>query len=240
MMVEPHKQAELESYSGPFEPSVYRKPFGEPWKPDYFVKWATIWHAFRSLGIEPETEVLDLGAGPGWTSVFLAESGYRPTALDFAEANIAVTRERADRYGGEVQAVVADMDDFELGRTFGAVLVFDALHHSIRPAAVVNRIAAHLEPGGWVLFGEPSMLHYISLEARRVRREAGWTERGVSVRKLRRDCQAAGLGHCRRFFEGTGPYESRAAGFLWQLVSLAGANVAFAPRVSIWLAARKL
>jgi SAM-dependent methyltransferase len=238
-VLEPHKQAEIESYGGQLPERAYRKPFGQPWEPAYFVKWATIWHAFRELGVPVGTRVLDVGAGFGWTSAFLAESGFQTTALDIAPGTTEVAKARAERCGLEVETVVADMDDFNLGRSFGAALVFDALHHSIRPRAVVERIAQHLAPGGWVLFGEPSLLHYISPGAWRQRQETGWIERGVSVRRLSRYCRSAGLGEFRRFFEGSGPYESRIGGFAWQLLRLCADNVAFAPKASIWLAARR-
>ena len=133
----------------------------------------------------------------------------------------------------------ADMDAFALDELFDLVLVFEALHHSARQRQVVRNIARHLAPGGWVLFGEPSLLHAVSPGARRVHRETGWIERGISVRRLRRDCAAAGLGELRRFHEGTAPYDTRVRGFGWQLARLVAANVAFAPQASVWLAARK-
>jgi 2-polyprenyl-3-methyl-5-hydroxy-6-metoxy-1,4-benzoquinol methylase len=238
-VLEAHKRAEIDSRQGPATREALHKPFGEPWQPDYFIKWATIWHTFQDLGIAPGSSVLDVGAGTGWTSVFLAETGYLPTALDIAPGNTRTVRARAERCGVEVEAVTADMDEFDLGRSFDACLVFDALHHTVRQATVVANIARHVKQGGWVVFGEPSLLHAISPHAWRAHRERGWTERGISVRRLKRDCQAAGFADFHRYFEGTGPYGSRLGGFGWQLIRLCGANVVFAPQSSIWLAARR-
>jgi SAM-dependent methyltransferase len=117
--------------------------------------------------------------------------------------------------------------------------LFDSLHHSRRQADVVRGIARHLRPGGWVVFGEPSWLHAISPHARRVSREQGWVERGVTLRSLRRDCRHAGLGNFRRFFEPTRPYETRGRGFAWNLLCLVGANFLVAPQFLRWLAAQK-
>ena len=69
---EAHKRAEVESRTEAFMAAEASKPFG--WEPDHWVKWATIAHAFRALGIGAGANVLDLGCGPGWTSLFLAES----------------------------------------------------------------------------------------------------------------------------------------------------------------------
>lgn len=219
--------------------SARTKPFGPEWGTSYWTKWATISHALTTLGITPGASLLDVGVGTGWTSVFLAESGFDVTGVDIAPASVEIGDERAARYGVNVRFETADMDYLDLGRTFDAVLVFDALHHSVRQAQVIAGISRHLAPGGWVLFGEPSVLHHISPSARRASREEGWVERGVSPRKLKHDCRAAGLNDFRRFYEGTAPITSSPRHLLWQATRLVASRVAFAPQASVWLAARK-
>jgi 2-polyprenyl-3-methyl-5-hydroxy-6-metoxy-1,4-benzoquinol methylase len=240
--LEPNKRAEIDTAresldSG--EAHLFRKPFGAPWGIEPFLKWATIGYALEALGTAPDTEILDLGCGEGWTSVFLAESGYRPTGIDLAPARIEMAVARAARWSVEATFAVGDMDELDLGRRFDVVLVYDALHHSARQRAVVANVARHLRPGGWALFGEPSWLHAVSPAARRTTRELGWIERGIRIRRLRHDCAAAGLSEFRRFFEPTRPYERRVRGFGWQAVRLAAADVAVAPQASVWLAAKR-
>ena len=237
-MLEPHKQAEIDSRTAEFLAHDATKPFG--WGGESWVKWATIAEAFARLGIPRGARVLDLGAGSGWTSALLAESGYAVTAVDLVPANADATRARATRWSLDVDARAADMDALALDLPpFDAVLVFDALHHSTRQREVVANVARHLAPGGWALFGEPSVLHTISPHARDVNRDLGWTERGVRLRALRRDCRAAGMTRFRRFFEGGRPYESRGREFAVQLIRLAAANIAVAPRTHVWLAASR-
>lgn len=103
-----------------------------------------------------------MGCGPGWTSLSLEESGYPAVGIDIAPAHVEISRARADRWGLSTRFATADMEDFELGEQFDAALVFDALHHSQRHKDVVANIGRHLRPGGWVLFGEPSVLHNVS------------------------------------------------------------------------------
>lgn len=237
-----NKQAEIATAEASLregDPHIFRKPFGAPWGIESFLKWATIASALDLLGVEHDAEILDVGCGEGWTSVFLAESGYRPTGVDLAPARIEMAVARARRWGVDASFVSGDMDHLELGREFDAVLVYDALHHTNRQSQAVTHISKHLRPGGWVLFGEPSLLHAISPHARRTTRELGWVERGIGVRRLRRDCRAAGLSEFRRFFEPSRPYHDRVSGFGWQAVRLATANVAIAPQTSVWLAARR-
>jgi 2-polyprenyl-3-methyl-5-hydroxy-6-metoxy-1,4-benzoquinol methylase len=240
--LEPNKRAEIATARESLdrgEPHSFRKPFGSPWGIEPFLKWATIAYALEQLAVARDAEVLDLGCGEGWTSVFLAESGYRPTGVDLAPARIKMAVGRAARWGVAADFEVGDMETLALGREFDVVLVYDALHHCERQAAVIATVARHLRRGGWVLFGEPSLLHAISPDARRVTRELGWVERGIGVRRLRRDCAAAGLGQFRRFFEPTRPYERRVRGFAWQALRLAAADTFIAPQASVWLAARR-
>lgn len=237
---EQNKLAEIASAeASKHEPRVGTKPFGSEWGTDYWGKWQTISYALYRLGIAKGATVLDVGMGVGWTTVFLAESGFRPTGIDIAPASAAIARDRAARYSAEIETVAADMDDFDLNRTFDAALVFDALHHSIRPADVVARVANHIAPGGWVLFGEPSWLHSISPHARRTSRDEGWVERGVRVRHLKRYCEAAGLSGFRRFYEGTQPHSGRALDFGYQAGRVLAARAASSPKMSVWLAARR-
>ena len=238
---EAHKAAEIEAKKGwpGWEDPIYRKaPFDPRWPIYHWSRWATIAEAFRRLGVEPGSRVLDVGCGI-WTSAFLAEAQYLPLGIDISPAMIAISEERAARWGVPARFKLADMDNLDLGEQFDAALVFDALHHSTRQADVVRGIARHLRPGGWVLFGEPTWLHAISPDARRVSRETGWVERGVTLRSLRRDCRRAGLGNFRRFFEPTRPYESRLREFAWNLARLVGANFLVAPQFLRWLAAQK-
>jgi SAM-dependent methyltransferase len=218
---EPHKQAEVDVRTEEFMHSEAHKPFG--WGAEHWVRWGTVEEAFHRLSIAPPTPVLDVGCGSGWTTLLLAEAGFCAVGIDLVPANVEFARSRADRWTSSAHFEQADMDAFELNPRFGAVLVFDSLHHSRRQAEAVACMARHLEPGGWALFGEPSWLHWISPRARHTTRQRGWSERGLTVRGLRRDCLAAGLDEFRRFFEGTRPYESRTRGFGWQLARLGAA-----------------
>jgi SAM-dependent methyltransferase len=234
---EAHKQAEIDSRTPAFIAAESTKPFG--WESYHWVRWATVAEALRRLAIPRGARVLDVGCGPGWTSLFLAESGYEVTAIDLVPANVELTAQRAARWGASVTAEVADMDELDLGRRFAFVLLHDALHHSRRHPQALERVAAHLEPGGWLLLGETSWLHRLSPSAHRQTRDTGWVERGFTVRGLRGDLRAAGLVEIRRFFQGTAPYESRGREFSWQLVRLLAGNFAAAPRSAIWLAGRR-
>lgn len=232
-----HKQAEIESRTPDFMAHEATKPFG--WESYNWVRWATIEEAIRRLAIPAGASVLDIGCGPGWTSLFLAEAGYDVTAVDLVPANVELTARRAARWGLPVSAQVADMEELELGRQFDFALIYDALHHSARHRRVLAGVAAHVRPGGWLLLGETTWLHRLSPSAHRQSRDSGWLERGFTVRGLRADLRAAGFVDLRRFYQGTHPYESQGREFAWQLARLIAGNFAAAPKAAIWLAGRR-
>jgi SAM-dependent methyltransferase len=214
-----------------------QKPFG--WSPTHFTDWATVVAMLDAVGVPKGASVLDLGCGTGWTSLFLSETGYEVVGYDLVPANVDVARRRAERWRSSARFEVADMEALPSGRKADAALIFDALHHSNRQRLVLQSIAGRLRPGGWLLLGEPTWLHRFSPGAHAARRDLGWTERGPTLRGLRRDLRTAGFGAIRRFYQPTAPYEDRVRGFGWQLLRLVGANLLVAPGAHLWVAARR-
>jgi SAM-dependent methyltransferase len=232
-----HKAAEIASRTPEFMAQERSKPFG--WDAAHFVEWATVTEMLHRLGIQPGARVIDVGCGSGWTTLFLAEAGFDALGYDLAPANVELARERAARWHSAARFEVADMDALPAGPPADVALVFDALHHTAAQAAALRSVFERLAPGGWLLLGEPTWLHRLSPEARRVRRERGWLERGLTLRALQSDLRAAGFGETRRFFQPTRPYEGRLRGFAWQLARLVAANLAVAPQAHLWVAAQR-
>jgi 2-polyprenyl-3-methyl-5-hydroxy-6-metoxy-1,4-benzoquinol methylase len=237
MAHEPHKHAEIASRTPEFMAHEASKPFG--WSPAHFVEWATIEHMLEAVALPAGSSIIDVGCGSGWTSLFLAEAGYRVVGYDLVPANIELARRRAALWHSAARFKVADMEELPAGDSADAALLFDALHHSAHQREALRSIAGRLKPEGWLLLGEASFLHRYSGEARAVRRERGWLERGIELRELTSDLHEAGFGDVRRFFQPTRPYEGRVRGFAWQLVRLVAANYWVAPQAHLWLAARR-
>jgi 2-polyprenyl-3-methyl-5-hydroxy-6-metoxy-1,4-benzoquinol methylase len=95
---------------------------------------------------------LDLACGSGRNAVWLAERGWRVTAVDFSDVALAEARRSACERGVEVEWVEADVRDYEPSPgTFDLVLVF-FLHlppHERR--SVLGRAAAAVARGGTLL-----------------------------------------------------------------------------------------
>jgi SAM-dependent methyltransferase len=95
---------------------------------------------------------LDLGCGEGRNAVWLAQRGWRVTAVDFSEIALARARRLASSRSAAVEWVVADLRAYE--PPAGAFdLVLYLYVHLPAPARrlVLRRAAAALAPGGALL-----------------------------------------------------------------------------------------
>lgn len=99
-------------------------------------------HRFPSRG-----EIVDLGAGEGRNAVFLAQQGFRVTALDYAEAGLAKTRALARERNVEVEVEQADLAYWAPPRQWdGAVCTFVHMRLGER-VRFYTAMQAALKPG---------------------------------------------------------------------------------------------
>jgi SAM-dependent methyltransferase len=103
----------------------------------------------------PPGRALDLAAGHGRHTVWLAEHGWRVTAVDFSVAGLDKARRLGAARGvpaGQVDWVVADLDDYQPARAaFELVLVAYLQVGAALRAKVLAGAAAALVPGGTVV-----------------------------------------------------------------------------------------
>ncbi len=103
----------------------------------------------------PPGRALDLAAGEGRNSVWLAERGWRVTAVDFSRVGLEKGRQLATARGldeARIDWVVADLRDYEPERgAFDLVLIAYFQVGAELRATVLGRAAAALAPGGTLL-----------------------------------------------------------------------------------------
>jgi SAM-dependent methyltransferase len=228
------KQAEREYATKVEQGHLFGKPFNDA---RVFREFAVVLELFAPrVGGDA---ILDVGCGPGWTSLMLARAGYKVVGVDISERMIEIARERRLQDHTAVDFLVGDMENMDLGRyDFAGALFFDCLHHCPGYAEALKRAYAHLRPGGYVLLMETTWLHRYSPHARQVTREFGVTELGFTRRQLRRALREAGFRDIV-FYHDPGPCYHGVRGFLEACLRLCCGYFFFAPRAKNIVLARK-
>ena len=108
-----------------------------------------LWEQIATEGAGP---VLELGAGTGRVALELAGHGHDVTTLDSSEVLTDALRDRASAAGLEIDTVIADAREFDLGRRFATVLAPMQFAHIVGGAGGRERmfaaVASHLDQHG--------------------------------------------------------------------------------------------
>jgi ubiquinone/menaquinone biosynthesis C-methylase UbiE len=111
--------------------------------------------AAAELAGPPAGRALDLAAGEGRNSVWLAERGWSVTAVDFSRVGLDKGRTLSAARGvadGQVDWVVADLGEYEpAGEAYELVLIAYLQVNQALRARVLARAATALAPGGTLL-----------------------------------------------------------------------------------------
>lgn len=229
------KQAERDYPLKVDQDHLYRKPFDDP---RVFREFATVLQIFHNI-VPRGGKILDLGCGPGWTSLFLAKAGYAVAGVDISERMIEIAHERAKQESATVSFFVSDMEEMNLAqKDFDAVLLFDSLHHCPGYAQVLKQACSHLRTGGHLLLMEPSWLHRFSPHARLATRMYGVTELGFSRFHLAQTLRRAGFSGVVNYFDGGVTFRGL-KGFLWNNLRTWCSFLCCSPRVKQIMLAHK-
>lgn len=97
-------------------------------------------------------DVLSLAEGEGRNAVFLAQRGFRVTAVDGSAVGLEKARQLAARSGVEIETIVSDLAVFDLGenRWDGIVSIWCHVPSTLR-ARLHAAVVAALRPGGVLL-----------------------------------------------------------------------------------------
>jgi SAM-dependent methyltransferase len=93
---------------------------------------------------------IDLGMGEGRNAIYLAQQGWTVTGVDLADAGIAQAKKRAAELGVKLNAVVEDLDRYDIGHSRWDLIILFYMHawyHGGKPP-VARRLRDALRPGG--------------------------------------------------------------------------------------------
>jgi tellurite methyltransferase len=104
-----------------------------------------------AMQLPPAASVLDLGCGEGRNAIFLAECGFRVTAVDISEAGIRKLNALARERQLDIRSEVADMRTYRFPDMFDLIVSHGCLHLVERESwqQVIPRFKAHTSPGGY-------------------------------------------------------------------------------------------
>lgn len=97
--------------------------------------------------LAPGPMALDIACGEGRNSIFLAQHGFRVTALDVSDVGIAKGARRAEAVGVRVDFRRQDLDGYRITEKFDLIINFNFLLRSL----ISEEIDA-LNPGGVLVF----------------------------------------------------------------------------------------
>ena len=93
-------------------------------------------------------KALDIGMGTGRNALYLASLGFQVRGIDVSAVAVAKCRQKAEELGLAIEAVVADLERYELPiEEYDLIVNFYYLQRSLSP-----QIVAALKPGGLLVF----------------------------------------------------------------------------------------
>lgn len=114
-----------------------------------------VWSAGPNLFVErhcrdlPAGTAIDLAAGEGRNAIWLAERGWRVTAVDYSSIAVDKARQIADRRGVAISTVVADLTTYEpTPGGYGLVVIAYLQLVDDELAPILRRAVAAVQPGG--------------------------------------------------------------------------------------------
>lgn len=105
--------------------------------------------------IKDNSDVLDVGGGPGKYSIFLAQNGHRVTLVDLSEKLVEQAEKHAAQAGVVIQEFIngnaLELETLLPDRSFDAVLCMGPLYHLLEEnerKEAINQCLKLLKPGG--------------------------------------------------------------------------------------------
>ncbi|MBT4611553.1 MAG: class I SAM-dependent methyltransferase [Gemmatimonadetes bacterium] len=111
---------------------------------------------YRTLALNAEGPVLELGCGSGRTLIPIAQAGVSVVGVERSQQMLALARSNVrhlpDGVAREIELLAGDMRSFDLGREFALItLPYRTFQHLLTiedQHLALERICAHLRPGG--------------------------------------------------------------------------------------------
>ena len=134
--------------------------------------------------------VLDFGAGAGWTSRMLAQTGCKVVSCDVSPVVLNISKRAHLRAGDSIpndSIEYLEFDGYELKIPDGSIdriLCMDAFHHVVNQEQLLDEFARVLVPGGLLVFSEPGPDHSATPQSQSEMRTYKVVEQDFNVNEL--------------------------------------------------------
>ena len=153
--------------------------------------------ALSVLDVAPTDAILDLGAGPCWSTEWLQRLNLRTVAVDISLDLLAIGRRRMASMSAP-RLVAGDMESLPFAdATFDRVICLNAIHHAPHPDRAIREVRRILRPAGAAVFSEPGKGHSERPTSVAAVRDFGVTERDVLIGAFMNACVDAGFADVR-------------------------------------------
>lgn len=148
-------------------------------------------------------KILEIGAGMGGDSIYLAKQGAKVTALDFTKEALLAIKKNATSEGVRVDTVQADARNLPFSEeTFNIIFHQGFLEHFPKPKEILREQARVLKKGGYLVVDVPQRYTTYTIKKHLLMRQdkwfAGW-EREFSIRELEKLVKQVGLKPVRTY-----------------------------------------
>jgi len=171
----------------------------------------------RTIRLNSGARVLDLGAGFGNTTIEMALTGLKVTALDIESDFCDLLRKRAIRHEVNIDVVNADFMWIEsAAESFDGAVFFESFHHCLDHIRLFDALQNVIKPGGRIYFGSEPILRDFPIpwglrmdgEALWAIRSNKWLELGFSESYFRAALARAGWAVTKHVISGLDESES--------------------------------
>lgn len=143
--IEKHQEAPLQSYEQRFE--SYLRPV----------------RRFRE--ITPESEILEIGTGPGWFPILCKLRGMRCKGLEISPQLIEAAKRTGREYGVEPDIELGNLETYPLSANFYDVVIASSVFEHVEDWRLgVRKAYEALKPGGAMFFESTNKFSFISGE----------------------------------------------------------------------------
>jgi SAM-dependent methyltransferase len=177
---------------------VWRALLYKPWNESRAYRYFLDFGQILQLLPPPTARVLDLGVGPGWTSIFLARCGYTVLGLDISPDMVQIAAENATAELS-VSFLCHDYEADLPAEDYDAVVVYDALHHSADEQAVIRNAYKALRKGGIFITAEPGVGHSRQPGSVEAAKRFGTTEKDMEFERQLPLMQKVGFTAVRQY-----------------------------------------